>query len=208
MKIKDKKKFITGLIKIALGVIMLVAFIILGAKKANVEVEKTDAVKFAAEYTTVSDDNVFVYKTSKEIIPILESGTGVVFIGFPECDWCQAYAPMLNDVAKDLGLKTIYYFNIKDDRTNNTADYQKIIAIIGNYLQKDEEGNPRVYVPDVSFIKEGSMLGHDYETSLNTLDYTEPSEYWTTERTDDLKARLSNLMSKVMGIEACETCND
>lgn len=208
MKIKDKKKFIIGLVKVLLGIIMLVAFIFLGAKKDKTEVKETDAKKFASEYTLVSDDNVFVYKTAKEIITILEDGTGVVFLGFPECKWCQAYAPILNDVAKDIGLEQIYYYNIKNDRTNNTSDYQKMITLLSNYLQKDEEDNPRIYVPDVSFVKEGVMLGHDYETSLDTLDYATPSEYWTTERTDALKTKLRSLIAEVMASEVCDTCND
>lgn len=207
-KIKDKKKFIAGLIKIGLGIILLVAFIFLGANGNKTEVKETDAVKFAIEYTTVNKDNVFVYKTAKEIITILKEGTGVVFLGFPECKWCQAYAPILNDVAKDVGLKTIYYYNIKDDRTNNTSDYQKIVELLKNNLQTDEEDKPRIYVPDVSFVKDGVMLGHDYETSLDTLDYTEPSEYWTTERVSALKTKLRSLMAEVNSNEVCDTCND
>jgi len=208
VKIKDKKKFIIGLVKVLLGIIMLVAFIFLGVNKDKTKVKETDAKKFASEYTLVSEDNVFVYKTAKEVIAILEDGTGVVFLGFPECKWCQAYAPMLNDVAKDVGLEAIYYYNIKDDRTNNTSDYQKMITLLGDYLQKDEEDNPRIYVPDVSFVKSGVMLGHDYETSLDTLNYDTPSEYWTTERTDALKTKLRSLIAEVMANEVCETCND
>ena len=45
------------------------------------------------------------------IVKILEHGTGVVYLGFPECPWCQAYVPMLNEVADIEGLEKIYYFN-------------------------------------------------------------------------------------------------
>ena len=31
----------------------------------------------------------------------MENGTGVVYLGFPECPWCQAYVKYLNDVIKN-----------------------------------------------------------------------------------------------------------
>ncbi len=207
-KIVDKKRFISGIIKISLGVIMLVAFIILGKNGLtnNKPVEKTDAEKFASEYTTVTKENVFAYKSANEIIDILSSGTGVVYLGFPECKWCQSYVIYLNEVAKEVGIDKIYYYNIKDDRANNTKNYQTIIGLIGDSLQKDEEGNPRIYVPDVTFVKEGKIIGHDYETSLDTLGFSEPVDYWTEERATLLKTKLNNLMQQVK-IMACETCN-
>ena len=206
MKIKDKKKFIIGIVKISLGIIMLAAFILIGLKKGNEETKETDAIKFSKEYTSVNKDNVFVYKTDKEIIKILESGTGVVFLGFPECKWCQAYAPMLNDVAKDAGVKEIYYFNIKKDRTDNTENYQKIVSLLSNYLLKDDEGKKRVYVPDVTFVKEGVIIGHDNETSFDTLGFDAPGDYWTSEKIAALQTKLRDLMTQTLNT-VCETCN-
>ena len=61
----------------------------------------TDGKKFAEEYGSVTEDNVFVYRSIDEIINILEHGTGVVYLGFPECPWCTAYVSYLDEVAKD-----------------------------------------------------------------------------------------------------------
>jgi predicted bacteriocin transport accessory protein len=185
---------------------MLVAFIIIGFKNDNEKAKETDAVKFNKEYTSVSKDNVFVYKTAKEIIEILEKGTGVVYLGFPECAWCQAYTPMLNDVAKQIGVKKIYYFDIKEDRTNNTSDYKKIVSLLGDNLANDEEGNKRIYVPDVTFVKDGVIIGHNNETSYDTLGFDAPGDYWTVERMDALKTKLRNLMTQMID-NVCETCN-
>lgn len=207
MKIKDKKRFISGIIKISLGIIMLAAFIIIGFKNGEEEAKETDAIKFNKEYTSVSKENVFVYKTAKEVIEMLENGTGVVYLGFPECDWCQAYTPILNDVAKETGVKEIYYFNIKEDRTNNTSDYKKIVSLLGDNLTNDDEGNKRIYVPDVTFVKEGVIIGHDNETSYNTFGIDAPGDYWTTERSDALKTKLRDLMTQTLNT-VCETCND
>lgn len=170
--------------------------------------KESDAIKFSKEYTSVGKDNVFKYRTLDEIIKIMENGTGVVYLGFPECPWCQAYVGYLNEVAKAEGIDTIYYFNILEDRKNNTEKYQKVLKLLEGHLQFDQEGNPRVYVPNVSFHIKGKVIGNDYETSLDTKDLKDPKEYWTEEEVKDLKNTLSGYMKDVkVALSACTDCN-
>lgn len=167
-----------------------------------------DNVKFSKEYSEVSKNNVFEYKTIDEIIKIMENGTGVVYLGFPECKWCQAYVKYLDEVSKDVGIEKIYYFNILEDRKNNTKEYQKIVAILNEFLQYDNEGNKRIYVPNVSFHINGEVIGVDYETSLDTHNLNDPKEYWTEEEVKDLKEKLTDLMTKVYSKQtSCTDCN-
>ena len=168
----------------------------------------SDNINFKKEYSEVSSDNVFVYKNIDEIIKIMENGTGVVYLGFPECPWCQEYVKYLDEVAKEVGIEKIYYFNILEDRKDNTDEYQKIVSILEDYLQYDDEGNKRVYVPNVSFHIKGEVIGVDYETSLDTHDLTDPKEYWTEDEVSDLKETLYDLMMKVYSKESsCTECN-
>lgn len=187
--------FITA---IGLGVIEAV-------KYNKTTVTETDAVKFSKEYTKVSEDNVFQYKTSTEIINILENGTGIVYLGFPECKWCQQYAVYLNEVARQNGINTIYYFNIKEDRSNNTSDYQKIVSLLNDNLAYDDEGNKRVYVPDVTFVVKGNIIGHDNESSYDVTG--EPTDYWTEEKVTMLETKLRTLMLEVKQ-EHCSSCEE
>ena len=142
-------KFLGILLAVIVGICLYTAF--------TSKNEVSDAKKFSLDYTEVGEDNIFVYRTDEEIIKILEGGTGIVFFGFPECPWCQAYAPMLNEVAKESGIEEIYYYNIKDIRKANTENYQKIVSILKDYLPKDKVGNERVTVPDVTIVKEGKL---------------------------------------------------
>ena len=177
--------------------------------KAYREANMTDAQKFAKEYTEVSDDNVFVYRDIDEIIQIMDEGTGIVFLGFPECDWCQAYVKYLNETAKEMEIEEIYYFNIKEDRDENTEEYQKIVELLEPRLQKDDEGNPRVYVPNVSFHADGKLVGNNCETSLDTKNLDDPEEYWTKEEVEDLKASLTKYMNRVIpALTTCTDCNE
>ena len=169
-----------------------------------------DNVRFAKEYadSQVGEDNVFVYKNIDEIINILKYGTGVVYLGFPECPWCQAYVKYLNETAKDANIEKIYYFNILEDRKNNTEKYQEIVSILGDNLQRDDEGNLKVFVPNVSFVVNGKIIGNDYETSLDTKGFEKPSDYWTEEEVSELENTLSGYMKEVYkSLYSCTDCN-
>ncbi len=169
--------------------------------------EESDSKRFALEYNQVSDENVFVYRNIDEIINILEKGTGVVYIGFPECPWCQAYVPILDEVAKELEIDKIYYFNILEDRKENTENYKKIVSILKNHLLNDSEGNNRVFVPDITVVKDGEIVGHDNETSVVTEEDGTPEEYWTKEKKESLKLKLKSYMEIIKDSSCGSSCN-
>lgn len=199
---KNKGIIITmGIIIVIL--IAIIIFLLVGNKNEEQTV-KSDAEKFSEEYTLVDKDNKFRYANIDEVIDTLEDGTGVVYLGFPECKWCQQYTVYLNELAKDRNIPEIMYYNIREDRQNNTKNYQAIVNILKDYLPEDEEGNPRVYVPAVIFMSNGKILGFDDETAYDTKGYDEPSEYWTKERVDNLKDKLNSYLDK-SGI--CYECN-
>ena len=170
----------------------------------NDKPEITDASKFADEYTEISEDNVFVYASVDEIIDTLENGNGVVYLGFPECQWCQRYVVYLNDVAKENNVDKILYYNIREDRNNNSDNYLKIVDLLKDYLQDDEDGNPRIYVPAIIFMNDGKIVGFDDETSLDTKGCSNADEYWTKDEIKDLKERLNEYIEKA---NVCIDCN-
>ena len=170
----------------------------------NDKPEITDASKFADEYTEISEDNVFVYASVDEIIDTLENGNGVVYLGFPECQWCQRYVVYLNDVAKKNNVDKILYYNIREDRNNNSDNYLKIVDLLKDYLQDDEDGNPRIYVPAIIFMNDGKIVGFDDETSLDTKGCSNADEYWTKDEIKDLKERLNEYIEKA---NVCIDCN-
>lgn len=199
-----KKKRIVILVSVIIlfmiGVVSLVLFLKKDKKTAS------DMEKFSAEYHEVAKNNVFVYRNIDEIINILEKGTGIVYLGFPECKWCQRYTKYLNEVAMDMGISKIYYYNIREDRKLNTENYQKIVSILENYLQNDEEGNKRIYVPSVIALKKGEIVGFDDETAWDTKGFETPDEYWNTDEVKDLKEKLEKMIADT-GSNICTECN-
>jgi predicted bacteriocin transport accessory protein len=150
----------------------------------------SDSERFAKEYPLAGSDNIFLYRNSSETADILEKGRGIVFIGFKECSWCQYYAVLLQDVAREMEIDKIYYCDIKKDRENNSENYKRIVNILSGRLQYDDEGQARVYVPDVSIVSRGRIIARDFETSKETLGYSTPEEYWNEDRVNALKERL------------------
>ena len=200
MKKKRIMILVSVIILFMIGVVSLVLFLKKDKKTAS------DMEKFSAEYHEVAKNNVFVYRNIDEIINILEKGTGIVYLGFPECKWCQRYTKYLNEVSMDMGISKIYYYNIREDRKLNTENYQKIVSILENYLQNDEEGNKRIYVPSVIALKKGEIVGFDDETAWDTKGFETPDEYWNTDEVNDLKEKLEKMIADT-GSNICTECN-
>ena len=209
-KNENKKELITGIIiGVVLVVVILGAFIIPMIKSSNTEKTKEEekvSKKFVDEYPEVGKDNVFEIKTIEEIIKVLEHGTGLVYLGFPECPWCQEYVLYLNEVAKEKNVEKIYYFNILNDRKDNTKEYQKIVKLIGKYLQYDEDGNKRVYVPAIIAVNNGKIVGFDDETAWDTKGFEDPKDYWTDKEVKDLKEKLKEMIEDSTPA-TCTDCN-
>lgn len=166
----------------------------------------SDSERFHQEYKEVPKENVYVYKTSDEILNILKHGTGIVYLGFPECPWCQRYTVYLNQVAKEKHLSKIYYYNIRKDREENNQTYKQLLSILEEYLGYDEEGNHRIYVPSIIAVKEGKLVGFDDETSYDTKNAKTPDAYWTEERIQNLKDKLAKMI-KDATTQVCTDCN-
>ena len=188
MKEKTKKLMIGGIIVAVLILSIVFIWIFKVGKK------ETDSEKFAKEYTQITSENPFVYRNIEEIINILEKGTGIVYLGFPVCKWCQRYVKYLTEAANENSVTKIFYYNIQKDRQNNTEEYQKIVSILENYLTNDEEGNKRIYVPSVIALNKGEIVGFDDETASDTHGFSEPDEYWTEEEVKDLKEKLEQMI--------------
>ncbi len=158
----------------------------------EVETEKN----IAEEYTSLNTENQFYYGEQEAVINMLEHGSGIVYFGFPECPFCQYYTPILDTVAKENDVQVMYY-NILDDRTNNTEFYQTVVSILGDNLDYDSDGNPRIYVPQVTFVVKGEIIGYDNESSMVDSSEMSPEEYWDEDKLEALNTKLSDLTAQV-----------
>ena len=156
----------------------------------------SDSAKFKSEYPRVAANNRFVYASDKEVLDIFDSGSGVVFLGFPQCPWCQRLSEYVDRAARAEGIDKIYYLNIRDARASNNEVYQKLVKKLEPYLDKDDNGKSRIFVPDVSIVKNGKIIGRYKEESTGNDDIT-PDKYWTSERIERALSQLRGFMRQL-----------
>ncbi len=149
-----------------LVVLLLLTFLLITGC-SSVEVTKvdddinTDALKFSKEYPLVSEDNVFEYYTYDNLIDKIENGTGVIFLAYPTCKYCDLTASLLDGISKEKEIEEISYYNIKDMMQNNTQEYKDLIKLLDfkdedysdNLEEKEEENN--ISAPIIVFVKNG-----------------------------------------------------
>ena len=120
----------------------------------------------------MNQENAFVPISMKEAIEILENKeTALIYFGFPDCPWCIEALPVMNEVAETHG-KEIYYVQTRDEEGNRLYDDEEkeiILNYVGEFEEKDDEGNLALFVPLVVSVKDGiavsgnvgTVEGHD-----------------------------------------------
>lgn len=198
---KKKKIIIISSIVVLLLIVGLVLFLAFKKNNNNQNVDE-EKVKFAEEYK-ISKDNVFTYRTIEEINKILKNGTGLVFLGFPECPWCRGYVPIINEIAKKEGLEKVYYFNIYEDRKNNTEEYQEMVKLLKGFLRYDDEGNERIYAPSLIAVKEGKVVEFDDTRYWDNKKYDSAEEFWQSADLKPMREKLVKMINEVNEKSAC-----
>ncbi len=198
---KKKKIIIISSIVVLLLIVGLVLFLVFKKNNNNQNVDE-EKVKFAEEYK-ISKDNVFTYRTIEEINKILKNGTGLVFLGFPECPWCRGYVPIINEIAKKEGLEKVYYFNIYKDRKNNTEEYQEMVKLLKGFLRYDDEGNERIYAPSLIAVKEGKVVEFDDTRYWDNKKYDSAEEFWQSADLKPMREKLVKMINEVNEKSAC-----
>ena len=136
----------------------------------------------------IPEDNPMIFATAAEIVELVESGTGVIYFGFPECPWCRTAVPILIDAAAELGIETIFYLNMTLERDirsidaegnivvdrEGTPEYQRLQELLYDilmiYVLVDAEGNVvdtgerRIYVPFILVVRNGTVLASHFYT--------------------------------------------
>ncbi len=176
---------------------LIVAFIYLGTKNYNVPLKKmSDQESFNLEYEIIGD-NVFKYKSAKEILNVLDAGSAVIFMAYPENTWSKVYAKLLNDVANNNRLEEIYYYNFRLDRSNNNHYYESIVEKVHSYLPVFDFKNDNLYAPTLLIVKDGSILYYDDETAI-VRGKEDVDSYWSNDKKKEKIVELNSQIQKFM----------
>ena len=211
------KKYIKIIIAIMLLLAIIPALFSCGGNKVendNVITEATDinweerfandSSEFAKLYP-VTADNPFVIATFDEVMTFFEWGTGVLAFGHPRCPRCKNAFPILEKAFTEMNMERyvefhgrILYYDIYDDRDENNERYQTLVELLSDYLIADDNGDLRIFVPDIYFVGSGRILGNHRDTVASVID---PEDPLTEEQETELLNIYKTLIEKV---EDCE----
>lgn len=110
--------------------------------------------------TKINSKNNVKYIEQEDLERVLTTGTSIIYFGYSTCPWCRNIVAPLIEVTNENNFKNLYYVNVKE------VDTKEIIPILEEYLEEDDAGNKKLYVPDVYFIKDGEIKYHH----LGTID--------------------------------------
>ncbi len=174
-------------------------------KSNNINPITEDSRKFKEEYEKVNSNEGAVkitipnnapvkYLSSDELFTKIENKENfVVYIGFPTCPWCRNIVNVLFDTANDNGA-TIYYINSRELKSSSLENYNKIYELLYDYLDTDQTGNKVLYVPDVYFFKDGSIVGHHLGSVASQ---TNPKILLNSPQKKELKGIYQDLFNKI-----------
>lgn len=122
-----------------------------------------------------------------------EKKDGIFYFGYPGCPWCVEAVPVLNEQAKEAGVK-IQYIQTRDAEKKLMYTEQqkaKLVPLVEQYLNKDDDGNYQIYVPFVLIVKNGvAKSGH-----IGTVDGHDAHERVMT---DDEKTQLIAIYQEML----------
>ena len=177
------KKLTRMLIYLCLFGLTLGAFVYLGKKDYGTKI--SDAKKFSREYK-ISENNKFKYVKSYEVLDIIEHKSGVILMGFSNNEWMQYYVRYLNEAVNEDDIKTIYYYDLLEDRTRKNKNFVKIEDIMSKASEK--------FKNDL-YVKEYYKTASENEARMQGLDPEEQPMM-----TGDSTAVASQTQSPLMNI--------
>lgn len=182
-------------------ILFICVLFISGCEVKKVEDIK-DNEKFAKEFNITTDNN-FKYVSYDKMMDILENKTGIIFFANGDCEWCLATAELLNASLDYKDVKdNIYYYNPKAIKDDSNEKYKKLLKVLNDYLAEDDKGNKELLLPDIYFVRDGKIIGHNND--LATIK-TDPNEYLSNKRIKQIKERFEDLISKY-NVKECKTC--
>lgn len=140
-------------------VLFLISILFLSGCSIKKTEELTNSEKFANEYQ-VEDNNPFEYITLDDLKDLFDNGTGLLFFGNSDCEWCIKSAVILNELLKDEGIDAINYFNpVKDN--------DLVLYMINEEIENIEIEN--VWLPSLYVIVDGEIISYSNDSLENYI---------------------------------------
>ncbi|MDD6277784.1 MAG: hypothetical protein PUA55_04370 [Mycoplasma sp.] len=191
-----KKKFFKSktqmIIYIILFIIFIALFIYFGTLE-NTTKKTSDSDKFKNEYKEVNEDNVFVYLNAAETLDYIKKDNILILFGMKNNSFVGNYANILNEVAKNVGIEKIYYYDLTEDRKIKNGTYQSIVNYLKDYAVSLDDGSKNIYAPSLLVKNDGIITYFDDEDAI-VHGETNANDYFDNYRTNLKKITLKSVL--------------
>lgn len=178
-------------------ILLMGGFIYVGTKDYTVN-EITDSEKFVNEHKDANSNNVFKYINSSDAYTYIRNSDVLLLIGIKDSSWVSFYANILNDVAKEVGIDSIYYYDITEDRASGNGTYESIVYYLKDYVTYTDDGTPNLYGPTLLVKKDGVITFFDDETAI-IKGAMKASDYWNNFQTNLKRNTLKVVLEDYLG---------
>ena len=180
------------IIYIILFVIFIVLFIYFGTLE-NTTKKTSESDKFKNEYKEVNEDNVFVYLNAAETLDYIKKDNILILFGMKNNSFVGNYANILNEVAKNVGIEKIYYYDLTEDRKIKNGTYQSIVNYWKDYAVSLDDGSKNIYAPSLLVKNDGIITYFDDEDAI-VHGETNANDYFDNYRTNLKKITLKSVL--------------
>ena len=178
------------IIYILLMIIILILFIVIGKHDFNKNIS-TEAEQFNQIFTNVPKENVFKFSNAQEVNNIINSkkSKGIILFGFKANNWTSYYAQYIDEVAKEMDINEVLYYDFESDRKDKNGTYETIVNSLSVYTKYTDYNTSEIYAPTLLVVKNGEILLYDDSTAVRSGNYT-PDIYWQDYQIEDFKSTL------------------
>lgn len=178
------------IIYILLMIIILILFIVIGKHDFNKNIS-TEAEQFNQIFTNVPKENVFKFSNAQEVNNIINSkkSKGIILFGFKANNWTSYYAQYIDEIAKEMDINEVLYYDFESDRKDKNGTYETIVNSLSVYTKYTDYNTSEIYAPTLLVVKNGEILLYDDSTAVRSGNYT-PDIYWQDYQIEDFKSTL------------------
>lgn len=198
-----KKKFFKGktqmIIYIIIFCIFIALFIYFGSFEETAN-KVSDSDKFINEYKEITTDNVFVYLNAQDTLNYIKNDNVLILFGYKNNSYVGYYANILNEVAKEVGIKKIYYYDMTEDRKYKNGSYESIVNYLKDYVITLDDGSQNIYAPTFLVKRAGIIRLFDDEDAF-VHGYNSAEEYFDNYRTNLKKITLKKALEDFINYE-------
>lgn len=197
----ERKKFFKNKFQMVAYLIIFavcIALFIVISKIDFTKDKESESNKFNNIYPMVDINNVYGFATATDVLNILNGRSGIVLMGFPSNKWTSYYAKILNDVALELSIEHINYYDFLSDRDESNGTYETVVKKLEVYAPVDDEGNQNIAAPTVLVVKDGNIIGYFDDTSIIRGSVT-PDIYYTENQIAETYNAFKSVLLEYIG---------